>query len=252
MTLQQELAKPEYQALSNPERLALLKSKSVKATGRIEESKLKGLESIIAKNLWRDKMDDMKARAKAVLADAAFTAAEKSLANTQLIVLSGFHEAISEAKLANKAPYAAGGHSINLGDAEVYATFQAAKSVGLLSDAEVNAVLALATYDKPLFPDVTLHDVIAICNPELIDGTWHDLGEVSARQLIIKLKQKAPEQTHVLIQSRDVFADGVYGDWRHNTACHLESSGVYICKIRAESRQEVRWSCAYALDVEVS
>lgn len=133
-------------------------------------------------------------------------------------------------------------YAINLSLPENAGLLENAVQVGLVSSDERDQFFALATYKKPLY-EISQSDFA---------GSWHELGEVSSNQLIIKLKQKAPEQTHILVQSRDVFADGVYGDWRHNTACYLELAGVYRCDIRAESRQEVRWSCAYSLDVEIS
>lgn len=222
MTLQQELAKPEYQALSNPERLALLKSKSERVVGKIAYGNTLHLVSMLARGL-RQRIDSCQV---AELKNA-------------------WSEALQPAYLASPA------YSINVALPEIRTMLDSGKAAGVCTQAEYDFIIELASYDKPSFPDVTLHDVIAACNPELIGGAWHELGEVSARQLIIKLKQKSPEQTHILVQSRDVFDDGVFGDWRHNTACYLEHAGVYRCDIRAESRQEVRWSCAYALDVEV-
>lgn len=222
MTLQQELAKPEYQALSNQERLTLLKSKSERVVGKIAYGNTLHLVSMLARGL-RKRIDTC------LTPDLKYA----------------WNEALQPAYLSSPS------YSINVALPEIRSMLDSGKAAGVCTQAEYDFIIELASYDKPLFPDVTLHDVIAICNPELIDGAWHDLGEVSARQLIIKLKSKAPEQTHILVQSRDVFADGVYGDWRHNTACYLEHAGVYRCDIRAESRQEVRWSCAYSLDVEV-
>lgn len=222
MTLQQELAKPEYQALSNPERLALLKSKSERVVGKIAYGNTLHLVSMLARGL-RKRIDTC------LIPDLKYA----------------WNEALQPAYLSSPS------YSINVALPEIRSMLDNGKAAGICTQAEYDFIIELASYDKLLFPDVTLHDVIAICNPELIDGAWHDLGEVSADRLTIKLKSKAPEQTHILVQSRDVFFDGVYGDWRHNTACYIESSGVYICKIRAESRQEMRWSCSYSLDVEV-
>lgn len=223
MTLQQELAKPEYQALSNQERLALLKSKSERVVGKIAYGNTLHLVSMLARGL-RKRIDTC------LMPDLKYA----------------WSEALQPAYLSSPS------YSINVALPEIRTMLDNGKAAGICTQAEYDFIIELASYDKPTFPDVTLYEVIAICNPELIDGAWHGLGEVSARQLILKLKQKAPEQTRILVQSRDVFDDGVFGDWRHNTACYLEHAGVYRCDIRAESRQEVRWSCAYKLDAEVS
>lgn len=222
MTLQQELSKAEYQTLTNAERLALLKSKTERVVGKIAYGNTLHLVSMLARGL-RMRID---------------TCAIPALKYA-------WQEALQPAYLSSPS------YSINVALPEIRSMLDSGKAAGVCTQAEYDFIIELASYDKLLFPDVTLKDVIAICSPEMIDGDWHNLGEVSADRLIIKLKQKAPEQTHILVQSRDVFVDGIYGDWRHNTACYLESSGVYICKIRAESRQELRWSCVYSLDVEV-
>lgn len=96
MTYTTELNKPEYQSITNPERLELIKSKTETKIGWIQEGNLKRLESIIAKGLWRDKMEDMKKAAKDVLANPLSTEQQKTIANTQLLVVAGFHEAIAD------------------------------------------------------------------------------------------------------------------------------------------------------------
>ncbi len=132
-------------------------------------------------------------------------------------------------------------YAINLSIKENADLLSDAVSVGLVDAKEKEQFFALATYEQPLH-NITQADFV---------GDWHELGEKSSNQLTIKLKQKAPEQTYILVQSRDIFDDNSKGDWRHNTACYIELAGVYRCDIRAESRQEVRWSCAYSLDVEL-
>lgn len=249
-----ELNKPEYQSLSNKERLELIKSKTEEAVGRIEEGKLKLLESYIADGLWRDKMEDMKAAAKVVLADTNSTAEQKALAQTKMKIVAGFHEAISEAKLANKAPYSAGGHTINMNDPTVQLTFNAAVSVGLISATEAAKVLNLAKYSKVVFPDVTMKDIVTHFNPELIApiDTWQPLT-TSNSVVNIWLKTKAPESTHIVIQHQDALPDGSLSDWRHSTAVHgVELVGEYQAAIPTKAGRSYRWRCEYVLDVVVS
>lgn len=248
-----EFSKPEYVDLSNVERLALVKSKTIQKLGWIEEGNLKRLEAIIAKGLWRDKMSDMKIAARSVLDNPESTTQEKSLATAKLTVVAGFHEAISEAKLANKAPRTVGGHSVNLNDTEVYSTFIYAKALGLVSQEEVTQVEALATYDKQLFPDVTMKDVVAHFNPELIGGEWHELPETMSIWFILKLATKAPEMTHIVIQAKDNY-NGSESDWYHCTALHgVELAREYKAALPSNGYcRKLRWKCEYNLDCVVS
>lgn len=247
-----ELAKEEYVGLTNVERLALLKSKTETKLGWIQEGALKSLESIIAKGLWRDKMEDMKKSAKDTLSNPLSTPQDINIAKAKLVVVAGFHEAISEAKLANKAPRIQGGHSINLNDPEVYSTFLYAQNLGLITSEEVTQVENLAKYERPLFQDVLLKDVIGHFNPELLDGAWHELGESNTRQLTFKLNTATPEQTYIKIESRDIDGDW-RGEWTHNTAHHgVQAARIYKVAVRNEGRQELRWRCEYVLDCVVS
>ena len=249
-----ELSKPEYQELSNKERLELIKSKTEEAVGRIEEGKLKLLESYIADGLWRDKMEDMKAAAKAVLADTNSTAEQKALAQTKMKIVAGFHEAISEAKLANKAPFSVGGHTINMNDPTVQLTFNAAVSVGLISAAEATKVMSLAKYNKVMFPEVAMKDIVAHFNPELIApaDTWQPLA-TSSGFVNIWLKTKSPESTHIVIQHQDTLPDDSLSDWRHSTAVHgIELVGEYQAAVPTKAGRKYRWRCEYMLDAVVS
>jgi hypothetical protein len=249
MTLQEEFSSAEYNNLSNKERLELVKSKTTRVVGRIEQGKLKVLEAIIANGLWRDKMEDMKANAKLVLVDTASTAEQKALANLKMKIVAGFHEAISEAKMANKASFELGGHTINMNDASVSQTFNAAATVGLITSTETAQVLELAKYDKQSFPDVTFKDVISYFNPELLSDEWFETEVTDSRLFTVRLNSKAPEQTYILIQ----WQDGI-GDWYHATALHgIEAVKSYKAQLPydGESRK-LRWRCAYALDCVVS
>ena len=219
MTLTDELSKPEYQTGTFAERLALLRSKTVTSVGRIQTGNLKNLEAIIANGLWRDKMADMREAARVVLANPASTESEKSVAQLRLRVVAGFHEAISEAKIANKADPENGGHSINMDDPTVQLNFAAAQhaSVALITPTEATQVMALATYQKPAFPTATLHDVIAHFEPAAVDvGGWVEVDPGASRKLRLRLNAATPEPTSIVVQMREL--DHEWSDWFHATA----------------------------------
>lgn len=251
MSLTEELSKPEYQTGTYQERLALLRSKTVTAVGRIEQGNLKTLEAMIAAGLWRDKMERAKSEANATLANPEATTTEKQLAGIKLQVVAGFHEAISEAKLANKAPFEAGGHTVNMSDPMVQQTFGAAQMAGiqLITATEAAQVMALATYQKQLFPSATLRDVIAHFDPALTSSEWSASQDIQAyRNIEITLNSDAPEQTYLVFQmSRDglkwAAAGAVQG---------LYKSGAYIGSIpQYGGVRFIRWRGEYTLDVTV-
>lgn len=251
MSLTDELNKPEYQSGSNAERFALLKSKTIPTVGRIEQGQLKVLEAMIAKGLWRDKMERVKSEATATLANQEATTTEKQLANIKLQVVAGFHEAISEAKLANKAPFEAGGHTLNMSDPMVQQTFGAAQMAGiqLITSTEAAQVMALATYQKPLWPAVTFRDVVAHFEPTLVSDTWSDPLDIQASpQIEIKLNEDAPEPTYLVFQ---MSKDGTH--WAAAGAVHgLNKTGVYIGSIPSYGGARlIRWRGEYALNVSV-
>lgn len=211
MSLSAELSKPEYQTGTYAERLALLRSKVTPTIGRIQTGNLKNLEAIIASGLWRDKMADMRDAARAVLADAASTQAQKDVAQMRLKVVAGFHEAISEAKIANKADPEIGGHSINMDDPTVQLNFAAAQhpAVALITPAEAAQVMALATYQKPTWPDAKLRDVVAHFEPELTDvGEWVEVEGLTTNRLRLHTTEAMPEPTLVCVEMSES-EDGV-------------------------------------------
>jgi hypothetical protein len=251
MSITTELNKPEYQLITNAERLTLLLSKTAPTVGRIEQGQLKVLEAIIAGGLWRDKMDRLKAEGVATLADPDATAEQKQLARIKLQVVAGFHEAISEAKLANKAPAVAGGHSVNMNDPMVQQTFGAAQLPGieLVTSYEVTEVMKLATFERQLFPEATLKDVIAHFDPGMLDGQWHEIEETNGQFFHLQLNSRPPEMTHIVVQMQDLG-----GEWEHATALHgIQSLKPYSTALPYYGVvRKLRWRCDYLLDATVT
>ena len=251
MSLTDELNKPEYQTGTYSERLALIRSKTVAVVGRIEQGQLKVLEAMIAAGLWRDKMDALKVAANATLSNPDATIVDKQLANIKLQVVAGFHEAISEAKLANKAPFELGGHTVNMADPMVQQTFGAAQlsGVNLITAAEAAKLMELATFQRQLWPSVSLRDVVAHFEPGLINGQWHELEETTGKILHLQLNSRPPEVTHIVVQMQDMA-----GEWEHATALHgIQSVKPYSAALPYYGvPRKIRWKCEYALDATVT
>jgi hypothetical protein len=256
MNLSAELSKPEYQTGTYAERLALLRSKVTPTIGRIQTGNLKNLEAIIASGLWRDKMADMREQARAVMSDSSSTQAQKDQAQLKLRVVAGFHEAISEAKIANKADPEQGGHSINMDDPTVQLNFAAAQhpSVGLITAAEAAQVMALATYSKPAWPDATIRDIVGHFNPALLTADeWTVVDPAAARKLRLRLHAAPPEATSIVVQMREL--DDEWSDWFHVTSVHgVEQVRGYIFDVPSNGLpRQFRWKGAtYVIDGTVT
>lgn len=244
--LSTELNKPEYQTGSYAERLALLRSKTAPTVGRIEQGALKVLEAIIAAGLWRDKMAKLKAEASQTLESTEATESEKQLANIKMQVVAGFHEAISEAKLANKAPADVGGHSVNMNDPKVQQTFGAAQMPGidLVTPDEVSQVMALATFQRPLFQHVSLRDVVAHFEPALVDiGEWTEFTAGNAHRILLKTTSALPESTVVRLEMSESHDGQHWTAWQRITPIvGIQEPGIYFQSVPFSGLQrKFRW-----------
>lgn len=220
MNLSAELVKQEYQALSNAERLALLLSKTERVVGKIAYGNTLHLVSMLARGL--------RARIEACQV-AALKAA--------------WSEALQPAYLASPA------YSINVALPEIRGMLTAGFQAGVCTQAEHDFIIELAGYDKQLFSEATLKDVVNHFNPGLIDGAWHELPGSASRQLNLKLNAKPPEQTYIVVQWQDSV-----GDWYHATALHgVEAVKTYYVQLPYDGEpRKIRWKCEYNLDCVVS
>lgn len=245
MSLQIELAKPEYQVGTYAERYALLMSKTEQVYGRIQQDNLKVVEAMIVKGMWRSRMETLKNSAESVIANVTSTEVEKSQAKIVLQVVAGFHESISEAKMANKADPALGGHSINLGDALVMQTFQAASLpfVQMLTPEETVELLQLATYIRQIWKGTALKDVVAFFEPALTDlGDWSELNYIGGK-LSLNLLQSTPELTMIRIEVSESIDGQTWTEWRRVAHFYnVHQAGLYLIEIPyTQFQRKIRW-----------
>jgi hypothetical protein len=242
--LELELQNPIYAGMTHEQKLTALHGIEEYAIGRIEQGNLKVLEAIIADGLWRNKMVAIKESATATLANADSTAEEKAFATIKLKVAAGFHEAIAESKLANKAPADAGGHSVNMSDPKVQQTFGAAQMQGieLLTPPEVAKVMTLATFKRKKWSVVTLKDVIAIAEPELLNvGEWQEFGIGESRKVRLKTSGYIPQNATVLIQYCESDDGETWTDWRHATAMSVVNGFNFAAVPHNGLARRMRW-----------
>lgn len=216
--LRNELNKPEYQTGTYEQRLALLKSKTEPALGKIRKDKIKLLQAFIGATQLRDRL-------------AAATEAQQAAA-------ASVAEAIQPAYLAAEETF-----SINLADPQVAGMLANSVAVGLLTPEEQNYLIGLATYQQELWPDATLRDVVQHFNPELTDiGEWAELS-YSGGRLALTLMQSLPEPALVRIEACETIDGQNWTAW-HRIAhfYNVGEAGLYLADIpRSQLQRRIRW-----------
>lgn len=220
--LSAELNKPEYQTGTYAERLALLKSKTEPALGKIRKDKIKLLQAFIGATQLRDRL-------------AAAT-------ETQQAAAASVAEAIQPAYLAAEETF-----SINLADPQVAGLLTNAVSVGLLTPQEENYLISLATYQRELWPDVTLREVVERFEPELTDiGDWTEFS-YSGGKLALTLTQALPEPSLVRIEACESVDGQNWTAWqRVSHFYNVCDAGLYLAEIpRSQLQRKIRWRGEY-------
>jgi hypothetical protein len=216
MSITEELSKTEYQIGTNQERFELLKSKTVSTVGKIAYGNTLHLVSMLARGL-RARID----------------------ACTIPALKNAWSEALQPAYLASPA------YSINAALPEIRYMLDNGLTAGLISADDHAFIIQLATYERQLFPDATLKDVVAHFNPELIDGEWHEIESTDKQWLQVQLNTRTPETTHIVVQWQ-----AVDGEWYHTQALHgLLAPMQYRAQLPYHGApRKLRWKCDYALD----
>ena len=216
MNLEQELQKEEYLNLTNKERLDLLYTKTVSTVGKIAYGNTLHLVSMLARGL--------RARIEACPVPE---------------LKAAWSEALHPSYLSSPA------YSINVALKEIRDMLDAGMLSGICTPTERDFIVQLATYNKPLFPDVTLRDVVKHFNPELINEDWIELPATDSRTLSLQLNSRTPEVTHIVVQMQDLS-----GAWEHATALHgIQSVRPYTAALPFYGvARKLRWKCEYVLD----
>lgn len=180
--------------------LTALRQQTEPAIGKIQGGQLKLLQSFIGATGLRNRL--------------AIATSEQAAAAASVT------EAIQPAYLAMEDSY-----SINLADPQVAQLLTDAVNAGVLTAGEKAYLVQLATYQKPLWPQVTLRDVVGYFEPSLVDaGDWTELDPGQSRQLRLKLTEATPEPTYIVVQMQE--NDGEWSEWYHATAMH----GIHLLR----------------------
>lgn len=142
----------------------------------------------------------------------------------------------------------------NLADPLVSQLLDAGVLAGLVDVNERLWFYGIATKQVPLYPNVSMKDIISQLEPSLLDDTWKTLDSTGARRFHMRLKAPAPAVTYVIVQAQDTYEDGTVSEWYHLTAQHgVQAVREYTCDIPASKySRKLRWKCEYALDHVVS
>lgn len=200
MTLIDEVSKPEYAGKTHQEVFDALKSKTESVVGKIAYGNTLHLVSMLARGL--------RARINACQIPALKMA---------------WDEALQPAYLASPA------YSINVALPEIRAMLDNGVAAGLCTQQEHDFIIQLATYQKPVFPDVILKDIIAIKAPELLsDGSYVDVVGVGGT-ILLNLSTTFPEPTNIRVEVRESH-DGInFTHWRRVTHFYnVKDAGTYF------------------------
>lgn len=200
MMLIDEISKPEYVGKAHQEVLDIVKNKTESVIGKIAYGNTLHLVSMLARGL-------------------------RARINTcQIPALKmAWDEALQPAYLASPA------YSINVALPEIRAMLDSGVAAGLCTQQEHDFIVSLATYQKPMFENVTLKDIISIREPSLLsDGIPINIDGVGGT-ILLSLNTTFPEPTNIRIEVRESH-DGInFTHWRRVTHFYnVKDAGTYF------------------------
>lgn len=219
--LKTELEEGDYNGYSNQEIFNIIKSKTVPAVGSIRGADLRNVVSILAAGL-QHRLDNA------------------SESKTRTSLLTGF-------KYMTIPDYA-----FNLSSPVVDSLIKDAVTEGLVTQDEYDMFIMLATYQKPVFPEVTLRDIIEYKNPELISDAWEEIPPTDHRNFYIRIRQELPEAVNIVIEASDLYSDRTESAWYHCTTIRdvfLPREYVVPLSYNGYARK-IRWKSVYYIPLE--
>lgn len=178
----------QHHGKSHSEILSILRAETVEAVGSIRGDNLRNVVAILAVGL-QYRLDN---------------AADSPL---RTALLTGF-------KYMALPDYA-----FNLAADDVAGMLAASVGAGLVSAEEHAALIALATYQKPKYPCLTMRDIVAHINPELCaEPKWQEFSPGQSRRVRLKTDGVVPPSAVVLIQYCESDDGENWTAWRHATA----------------------------------
>lgn len=135
-------------------------------------------------------------------------------------------------------------YAINLSLPENELLLLQAVTTGLVTQAEADKFLTLATYQKPEF-NLTRED----CAEYFNGNAWNEIEATDKQWLQVQLNTTAPEPTHIVVQWQ-----ASNGEWYHATAIHgLLAPVQYRAQLPFYGvARKLRLRCEYLLDAVVT
>lgn len=132
---------------------------------------------------------------------------------------------------------------VNFALPEIMTVFNQVVALGVIPETIGQQLLDLAKYSKQLY-SITREDCINYFNPG-----WTEIPVTTAQRLNIKLNNRAPETTSIIVQWQDAI-----GDWYHATAIHgIEAARDYQASLPFYGApRKLRWKSEYLLNVQVT
>ena len=211
--LEQELQNPLYAGMTHEQKLAALHGIEEDSIGHIRYGDTLHLVSMLARGL-RARIDSC------------------PIAELK----NAFAEALHPSYLASPA------YSINVGLPEIRGMLDAGLQAGIVTADEHAFIIQLATYKKRKFEKVTLKDVIAIAEPELLNvGEWQEFEIGESRKIRLKALGYIPQNATVLIQYCESDDGETWTDWRHATAMSVVSGFNFAAVPHNGLSRRMRW-----------
>lgn len=124
-------------------------------------------------------------------------------------------------------------YAINLALQENVDLLNRAVNAGLVSVDERAQFFALATYQRPALPDLTVRDIVAVFEPHKVDlGDWVVLEQLATHRLMLTTRSDMPEPTNVRIEMRESHNGTDWTNWRRVAHFYeVDKAGVYFQQI---------------------
>ncbi len=215
--LQTEISDPKYDNLSYLEIYNILSSQSIPVLGAIAGDDLRNVVSILCQGI-AFKIKTMPTNPVGVALETAFD--KMTLQNFQF----------------------------NFAAPDVVMMLDMGVSAGYITEDERSEFYKLAVKQKPLWEGLTIKDVIAAKNPELLNNPFIEIGEIKPFQttFVVHLVADLPAEDTLVLQESLSINGSLWADYKTVTVeSGIQKAGLYPITIPANSkfRRRLRWRC---------
>lgn len=209
----------QHRGKSHVEIFTILSAETVESIGSIRGDNLRDVVDILAKGL-QDRLDKM------VLPDYV-----EPIRTALVVVFRYMH-------LPN--------YGINLSLKENSDLLQSAVQVGLVTQGESDKFFSLATYQKPKYAGLTLKEIIAIAEPELLNvGEWQELIVTNQRRLVVNSQPHVVEHPTMQVQVSESHNGTDWTEWRNAMSFGVPTGVSFHPIVQSDLQRRFRWRGVY-------